>query len=300
MAQLVLRTLQETLRRSLTCYLTRCSSTHSTTRPYAAYSCQRRTTVSNTSNKINIDIYIFLYGICVDPIIVEDSLAGKYCVAFDPLDGSSNIDCNVSTGTIFSVWEKKSKGRATVHDILRKGSEMVCAGYCCYGSATELVIAYGYGVQRFTLDPSLGEFVLTADDMRMPKEPKKIYSINDGNYTTWDKPMQAAVDSFKLSKSPYSARYVGSMVADVHRTILYGGIYLYPADAAKGNGKLRVLYEGFPMAYIVEQCGGEAFTGPFRGSNIRILDLEPQGIHDKCPVVLGSSRDVQHVMGFYK
>jgi fructose-1,6-bisphosphatase I len=196
-----------------------------------------------------------------DPIIIPADLAGKYCVAFDPLDGSSNIDCNVSTGTIFSVWEKKTPGPATVSDILRKGSEMICAGYCCYGSATELVLAYGFGVQRFTLDPSLGEFIITLNNMTLPAEPKKIYSINDGNYTTWDSKMQAAVDSFKFCNPPYTARYVGSMVADVHRTVLYGGIYLYPADAKKGNGKLRILYEGFPMAFIMEQCGGEAFTG---------------------------------------
>ena len=197
-----------------------------------------------------------------EPIIVAPELAGKFCVAFDPLDGSSNIDCNVSTGTIFAVWEKKSTGPASVDDILRRGSEMVCAGYCAYGSATELVLAfYGHGPQRYTLDPSLGEFVITLDNMRLPSSPKKIYSINDGNYTTWDSKMQAAVDSFKFSNPPYTARYVGSMVADVHRTILYGGIYLYPADAAKGNGKLRILYEGFPMAYIMEKCGGEAYTG---------------------------------------
>jgi fructose-1,6-bisphosphatase I len=237
-----------------------------------------------------------------DPIIIPDSLAGKYCVAFDPLDGSSNIDCNVSTGTIFSVWERETTGPATVKDILRKGSEMVCAGYCCYGSATELVIGYyGIGPQRFTLDPSIGEFVLTLDNMALPAKPKTIYSINDGNYTTWDSKMQAAVDSFKFSNPPYTARYVGSMVADVHRTVLYGGVYLYPADAAKGNGKLRILYEGFPMAYIVEKCGGEAYTGPFRGAvTTRILDLVPRDIHDKCPVIIGSVRDVQHVLNFYK
>ena len=177
---------------------------------------------------------------------------------------------------------------------------MICAGYCCYGSATEMVITYGHGVQRFTLDPSLGEFILTANDMRVPAKSKEIYSINDGNYITWDANMQKAVDGFKFNKpTPYTARYVGSMVADVHRTILYGGIYLYPADAAKGNGKLRVLYEGFPMAMIMEQAGGEASTGPFRGEIKRILDLTPTGIHDKCPVVIGCSRDVQRVLGYY-
>ena len=234
-----------------------------------------------------------------DPIIVAREMAGKYCVAFDPLDGSSNIDCNVSTGTIFSVWVKDHDGPASARDILRSGREMISAGYCAYGSATELILTYGHGVQRYTLDPSIGEFILTADKMRLPEVCKTIYSINEGNYLTWDEPMKTAVDGFRLSKPAYTARYVGSMVADVHRTIMYGGIYIYPADAAKGNGKLRVLYEGFPMALIVEHAGGEANTGMFRGQCQNILDLVPTGIHDKCPVVLGCSRDVQRVLAYY-
>lgn len=235
-----------------------------------------------------------------DPIIVPAEIAGKYCVAFDPLDGSSNIDCNVSTGTIFSVWAKTHDGPSSASDILRSGREMISAGYCAYGSATELILTYGHGVQRFTLDPSIGEFILTADRMRLPEVCKTIYSINEGNYLTWDEPMKAAVDEFRLATPSYTARYVGSMVADVHRTVMYGGVYLYPADAAKGNGKLRVLYEGFPMALIVEQAGGEASTGMFRGKLQNILDLVPTGIHDKCPVVLGCSRDVQKVLAHYK
>lgn len=239
-------------------------------------------------------------------IIVPPEMSGKYCVAFDPLDGSSNIDCNVSTGTIFSVWEKTSVGPATINDILRPGSEMICAGYCCYGSATELVLAYlGMGIERYTLDPSIGEFILTASNMLLPPKMKEIYSVNDGNYTTWDEPMQRAVDGFKFNKvdgkiKPYTARYVGSMVADVHRTLMYGGIYLYPADAAKGNGKLRILYEAFPMAMIMECAGGMANTGMFRGKLNRILDLKPTGIHDKCPVVIGCNRDVERVLAEYK
>ena len=219
-----------------------------------------------------------------DPIIVEEGLAGKYCVAFDPLDGSSNIDCNVSTGTIFSVWEKTTPGPATVADILRPGREMVCAGYCCYGSATEMVITYGKGVQRFTLDPSLGEFILTADNIVLPAVCKPIYSVNDGNYLTWDEPMQKAVDNFKFSKPAYAARYVGSMVSDVHRTLLYGGVYLYPADKAKGNGKLRILYEGFPMAMIMEMAGGSATTGKWpRGeTKVRIGHHSMNDNNDCC------------------
>jgi len=235
-----------------------------------------------------------------DPIIVPEHMAGKYCVAFDPLDGSSNIDCNVSTGTIFAVWEKTSTGPTTVADILRPGSEIICAGYCAYGSATELVLTYGHGVERFTLDPSLGEFVMTAENMRIPEQGKTIYSINEGNYLTWDENMQRAVDDFKQKKpEPYTARYVGSMVADVHRTLMYGGIYMYPADKAKGNGKLRVLYEGFPMAMLIEQAGGSASTGMFRGKITRILDLVPTSVHEKCPVLIGSTRDVLRVTSYY-
>lgn len=136
--------------------------------------------------------------------------------------------------------------------------------------------------------------------MTIPEISKTIYSINEGNYTTWDKCMQRAVDAFKFTKPIYTARYVGSMVADVHRTLLYGGIYLYPADAAKGNGKLRILYEGFPMSVIMESAGGMASTGMFRGQIRRLLDLVPENIHDKCPVIVGCKRDVERVLAFYK
>jgi len=163
-----------------------------------------------------------------------------------------------------------------------------------------MVITYGSGVQRFTLDPSIGEFILTSLHLGIPEQPKTIYSINEGNYTTWDECMQRAIDGFKFNQpKPYTARYVGSMVADVHRTILYGGIYLYPADKKKGNGKLRILYEGFPMAMLVEKAGGAASTGLFRGSITDMLDLVPTGIHDKCPVVIGCTRDVQRVLKEY-
>lgn len=185
-------------------------------------------------------------------------------------------------------------------DILRKGDDIICAGYCAYGSATELMITYGHGVERFTLDPSIGEFILTGENMRIPEQPKTIYSINEGNYLTWDKNMQKAVDNFKFTKPAYTARYVGSMVADVHRTIMYGGIYLYPADAAKGNGKLRILYEGFPMSKIIEDAGGMASTGMFRGKIQRLLDLEPTSIHEKCPVIVGCKRDVERVLACYE
>lgn len=237
-----------------------------------------------------------------DPIIVDPAKAGRFCVAFDPLDGSSNIDCNVSTGTIFGIYERKTTGLATVNDILRTGNDLIVAGYCMYGAATELVITFkNEGVHRFTLDPSLGEFIHTHADVTFPEGGgKKIYSCNEGNSSNWDVAIKASVDHFKAGSKPYAARYVGSMVSDVHRTILYGGIYLYPADAKSQDGKLRVLYEGFPMAMIVEQAGGVASCGLFKGKIQRLMDLVPTSIHERCPVILGGARDVNLVLGKYR
>mmetsp|Transcript_1879 Transcript_1879/g.2851 ORF Transcript_1879/g.2851 Transcript_1879/m.2851 type:complete len:342 (-) Transcript_1879:354-1379(-) len=237
-----------------------------------------------------------------DPIIVPADKRGKYCLAFDPLDGSSNIDCNVSTGTIFSVYERKSASSTepTVDDILRPGTEMVAAGYCMYGSATDFVVTFGNGhVHRFTLDDSVGEFVHFGE-MKFPEKNKTIYSCNEGNFSLWDEPIQKATEMFKsASPKPYSARYVGSMVSDVHRTILYGGVFYYPADKKATKGKLRVLYEGFPMALITEQAGGIANTGLFNGKIGRIMDVIPDNIHDRCPIIMGCKRDVDKVLSFY-
>ncbi len=190
-------------------------------------------------------------------IIVPEEKRGRFCVAFDPLDGSSNIDCNVSTGTIFAVYEKTKGGAPTVDDIMRTGNDIVAAGYCMYGAATELVVCFkGTGVERFALDPSLGEFIHTHSNVTFPEGGgKKIYACNEGNSLNWDEKILESVKYFKENK--YAARYVGSMVSDVHRTILYGGVFLYPADKKSPKGKLRVLYEGFPMALIVELAGGK-------------------------------------------
>lgn len=231
-------------------------------------------------------------------IIEDEKKRGPFCVAFDPLDGSSNIDCNVSVGSIFSVYRRQSQeGPATVDDILRPGTEVVAAGYSMYGAATELVITYGRGVQRFALDPSIGEFIFV-EDMRIPDNGgKKIYSCNEGNSKSWDAPIKDFVKSCK--EGGYSARYVGSMVSDVHRTLLYGGIFLYPADKKSTKGKLRVLYEGFPMAMITEQADGIASTGMFRGKLGRILEVVPEHIHDRCPIIMGGKRDVDKVLALY-
>lgn len=232
-----------------------------------------------------------------DPIIVPRGKSGKFCVAFDPLDGSSNIDCNVSVGTIFSVYERQPGSDGTCSDLLRDGANCLCAGYVAYSSACEMVFTWrGGGVHGFCLDATIGEFIHTRPNMKFPEGGgKKVYSCNEGNSSRWDQPIKDAVAHFKDESNPYAARYVGSMVADIHRTILYGGIYIYPADAKSPKGKLRLLYEGIPMAMIIEQAGGVASTGVFEGKIRRVMELVPDEIHAKCPIIMGSKRDVQVV-----
>merc|ERR1711934_456055 len=241
-----------------------------------------------------------------EPLIVPEDRRGNFCVAFDPLDGSSNIDCNVSTGTIFGVYKKLPESTGKTEDTLRPGNELLVAGYCMYGAAVEMVICggeglYGQGVHHFALDPSMGEFIHIGV-IKIPEGGgKKIYSINEGNYSLWDDNIKKSVDQFKglTGDKPYSARYVGSMVSDVHRTLLYGGIFMYPADTKSTKGKLRVLYEGFPMALITEAAGGAASTGMFNGSVGRILDVVPTDIHERCPIIMGCDRDVSKVLALY-
>lgn len=229
-------------------------------------------------------------------IVVEPEKRGKYIVTFDPLDGSSNIDCLVSIGSIFAIYRKKDDGPATEKDCLQSGRELVGAGYALYGSATMIVLSIGNGVNGFMLDPSIGEFILTEPDIKV-KSRGKIYSINEGYEQFWDKATAEYVQSKKRPKTgkPYGARYIGSMVADVHRTLVYGGIFMYPATSEAPKGKLRMLYESIPMAFIVEQAGGLAVTG-----TQNILDIVPQSIHERCPVFMGSKEDVQDVIELYK
>ncbi|KAK6240621.1 hypothetical protein SCA6_006010 [Theobroma cacao] len=227
---------------------------------------------------------------------VEPSKRGRYIVVFDPLDGSSNIDCGVSIGTIFGIYLVKDKDNPTLDDVLQPGRNLLAAGYCMYGSSCTLVLSTGSGVNGFTLDPSLGEFILTHPDMKIPKKGK-IYSVNEGNAKNWDEPTTRFVEKCKFptdGSPPKSLRYVGSMVADVHRTLLYGGIFLYPADKKSPNGKLRVLYEVFPMSYLMEQAGGQAFNGKQPA-----LDLVPKKIHERSPVFLGSYDDVEEIKALY-
>ncbi|MBI5789080.1 MAG: class 1 fructose-bisphosphatase [Candidatus Schekmanbacteria bacterium] len=231
---------------------------------------------------------------------VDEGCEGPYTIAFDPLDGSSNIDVNVSIGTIFSIHHKISPGtKGTDDDLLQPGNKQVCAGYVLYGSSTMLVYTAGSGVHGFTLDQGVGEFYLSHPNMQI-KPKGDIYSINEGNYLYWDKNTQKYIDYLKAedkaTKRPYKARYVGSLVADFHRTLIYGGLFLYPMDykdPQKPKGKLRLLYEAAPMAYVVQQAGGYASTG-FEA----ILDIKPTGLHQRVPLIIGSVEDVKQAEKF--
>ncbi len=220
---------------------------------------------------------------------------GNYLLVFDPLDGSSNIDANVSIGTIFSIHKKKNGlDEVSVDDFLRKGTEQVAAGYFIYGSSTMLVYTTGNGVNGFTLDPSVGEFLLSHPNIKIP-EQGRIYSVNEAYTSYWDDRTREAVNYFKSPDNdrgkPYAARYIGSLVADFHRNLLYGGIFMYPADKRdpkKPRGKLRLLCEASPLSFVVEQAGGAATDG-----EQRILDILPQGLHERVPLFIGSRKDVE-------
>ena len=214
---------------------------------------------------------------------------GDYVLIFDPLDGSSNIDVNVSIGTIFSIHRKISGGDdGTLQDCLQAGSEQLAAGYVLYGSSTMLVYTSGAGVHGFTLDPSIGEFLLSHRNITIPDPPSRMYSINEAYFSRWSEGQQRLMRHLKgLDGASYSSRYIGSLVADFHRTLLKGGIFMYPADSKAQAGKLRLLYEAAPMAMICEQAGGRASDG-----KNRILDLTPESLHQRVPLYLGSSEIV--------
>jgi len=221
-------------------------------------------------------------------IEVDTKRAGKYIVTFDPLDGSSNIDCLVSIGSIFGIFRKPEGVTSLQEMALQSGRNMVAAGYALYGSATMMVIGINNEVNGFMLDPSIGEFVLTDPNMKIPKKGK-IYSLNEGYEKKWEPAIKDFVRNKK--ETGYSMRYIGSMVADVHRTIKYGGIFLYPKTVDAPKGKLRVLYECFPMAYILELAGGAASDGCKP-----ILDIVPDGLHVRSPIYLGNKEDVDQVV----
>jgi len=229
-------------------------------------------------------------------IEVETEKQGKYIVAFDPLDGSSNIDCLVSIGSIFAIYRKTHDKPPSLKDALTCGRNIVAAGYSIYGSATMIVLSITGAVHGFMYDPAIGEFILTDPNMTI-KERGKIYSINEGYESQWDEAVKEYIKSKKYPTNgkPYGARYVGSMVSDVHRTLKYGGIFMYPSTKDAPKGKLRLLYECNPMAYIIENAGGIASNG-----KIPVLDIQPQTIHERAPIFLGSKEDVKEVLALYQ
>ncbi len=223
-----------------------------------------------------------------EPIYPEEGKNAKYVIAFDPLDGSSNIDVNVSIGTIFSIHRRIGDGE---ENFLQEGYKQVAAGYVIYGSSVMFIFSTGNGVNGFTYDPSVGMFLLSHPNMRIP-EKGKIYSINEANSKKWvDERLVKYIETLK--DEGYTSRYIGSMVADVHRTLIKGGIFGYPADKKNKNGKLRMLYEASPMAFLIEQAGGLATDG-----KNRILDIKPSDIHQRTPVFLGSRKEIKELLEF--
>jgi len=226
---------------------------------------------------------------------------GKYVLVFDPLDGSSNIDYNVSVGTIFVIFKRKSEsGRGAMQDVLQKGSEVIACGYMVYGSSTMMVYSAGHGVHGFTLDPSIGEFLLSHPDIKLPESPK-YYSVNQGYEKYWSEGVKRYtrwLQGEEGSSKAFSQRYIGSMVADVHRTLFGGGVFYYPADSkdpTKPNGKLRLLYEAVPMGFLIEQAGGYASTG-----SGPIMDVEPVALHQRTPVYMGNRDLVEKAEAFIR
>ncbi|XP_077537510.1 fructose-1,6-bisphosphatase 1-like [Haemaphysalis longicornis] len=264
---------------------------------------EEQKTLDVIANDLFINLLKASYTTCLliseenDTVVeVEADRQGKYIVCFDPLDGSSNIDCLGAIGSIFAIFRKTGTDKPSPKDALQTGRNVVCAGYALYGSATMVVLGLGKGVNGFMLDPALGEFILTERDMKI-KPRGSIYSINEGYAAAWDPAVTEYVHSKKFPPSgkPYAARYTGAMVADVHRTLKNGGIFLYPATKNAPTGKLRLLYEGIPMAFLCERAGGMAHTG-----KQPVLDVQPESLHCRCPIFLGSRDDVAEVVELYK
>lgn len=226
---------------------------------------------------------------------------GKYLLAFDPLDGSGNMDVNATIGTIFALYQRldpKSELDGTEEDFLQPGSAMKAAGYVLYGSSTILAYTTGNGVNVFTFDPTIGEFLLTYENLTIPKRGKH-YSGNEGNSKKWPLEVQQYIDYIKTPSEdktrPYSLRYIGTAAADVHRMLHFGGIYLYPSEKSQPNGKLRLLYEVNPLSWIIEQAGGKAITG-----TQRVLDIQPQNLHQRVPWYSGSIENIAELELFLK
>lgn len=230
-----------------------------------------------------------------EPKVITGS-PGKYIVIFDPLDGSSNIDVNVSVGTIFAIFERESgnfNGNDPVTDVLQCGRRQLAAGYIVYGSSTVLTYTTGHGVHMFTLDPSVGAFVLAQENVMMPRSGK-YFSVNEGNFNSFPKGIQEYLRWCKTEEAgPFSARYIGSLVADFHRTLLRGGIFLYPPTAKTPQGKLRLMYEANPIAFLAEQAGGFATDG-----KDNILDKAPSSLHERTPLFVGSEGEMKRLRSY--
>lgn len=228
-------------------------------------------------------------------VIQKAGKSGRYIVLFDPLDGSSNINANVSIGTIFSILHRDgAEGKSTMADILQPGREQVAAGYVVYGSSTVMAYTAGNGVHMFTLDPSIGAFVLAQEHVKMPAAART-YSVNEAYRDQFPDGIQQYLDWTKTKEASYSLRYIGSLVADFHRTLVRGGVFLYPPTKKSPEGKLRLLYEANPLAFIAEQAGGVATDG-----KRRILDKRPEAMHDRTPLLIGSRDEVARVQAFWK
>ncbi len=229
-------------------------------------------------------------------VVTQSGASGRYVVIFDPLDGSSNIDVNVSVGTIFSIFERDPNGfdsKDHSADVLQPGHKQLAAGYIVYGSSTVLVYTTGEGVHFFTLDPSVGAFILASENVKMPERGKS-YSVNEGNAKSFPKGVQSYLEWCKTEEAgPYSARYIGSLVADFHRTLLRGGIFMYPATAKSPQGKLRLLYEANPIAFLAEQAGGAATDG-----RKRILEKMPKSLHERTPLFVGSKGEMERLQKY--
>merc|ERR1712176_789021 len=238
--------------------------------------------------------------------------AEKYVAVFDPLDGSSNVDAGIPTGTILGVYEYDEncqvdedcigeecteQERDCLANTLQPGTNLVAAAYCLYSSSTFLTLTLGNGVYMFTLDETIGEFVLSKPDLKIPDD-SKIYSFNEANADRWDPTIRGVVNNWKSGKGEngkiFTSRFIGSMVGDVHRTLLYGGVFGYPGDTMNPNGKLRLLYEGAPMSFIMEQAGGLSTTG-----KERVMELTPKEVHQRVPVIMGSKKQIQEVIDAY-
>lgn len=233
-----------------------------------------------------------------DGIVRLNSEGGKYIVYLDPLDGSSNIDVNVSIGSIFSIYMRQPRfdKKLVEEDALQPGTRQVAAGYVLYGSSTIMAYTTGLGVSAFTLDPSIGEFILSDDDFKIPKHGN-IYSINEGSYNSWADGLKRYIKYCQVEDPdtgrPYTSRYIGSMVADLHRTLVKGGIFIYPASKRYPNGKLRLMYECNPLSMIIEQAGGKAIDG-----EKRIMEIQPESIHERVPIYIGSPDNVSMAAEF--